>query len=39
MVNFGLSGGGRHAIATGLDPRSVGVVTSGSLATFCRVAK
>lgn len=34
MVNVGLSGGGQHAIATGLDPRSVGVVTSGSLAPF-----
>jgi len=32
MVNIGLSGGGQHALATGLDPRSVGVVTSGSLA-------
>lgn len=31
MVHFGLSGGGQHAIACGLDPRSVGVVTSGSL--------
>jgi len=34
MVNVGLSGGGQHAIATGLDPRSAGVVTSGSLAPF-----
>ncbi|MFM8752395.1 MAG: alpha/beta fold hydrolase [Actinomycetota bacterium] len=34
MVNVGLSGGGQHAIATGLDPRSVGVVTTGSLAPF-----
>ena len=34
MVNIGLSGGGQHAIATGLDPRSVGVVTIGSLAPF-----
>ena len=34
MVNIGLSGGGQHAIATGLDPRSVGVVTTGSLAPF-----
>ena len=34
MVNVGLSGGGQHAIATGLDSRSVGVVTSGSLAPF-----
>jgi pimeloyl-ACP methyl ester carboxylesterase len=31
---MGLSGGGQHAIATGLDPRSVGVVTMGSLAPF-----
>lgn len=37
MVNFGLSGGGQHAIATGLDPRSVGVVTSGSLAPFAEL--
>ena len=34
MVNVGLSGGGQHAIATGLDPRSAGVVTLGSLAPF-----
>jgi hypothetical protein len=34
MVNVGLSGGGQHAIATGLDSRSVGVVTSGSLAPY-----
>lgn len=34
MVNVGLSGGGQHAIATGLDRRSVGVVTLGSLAPF-----
>jgi pimeloyl-ACP methyl ester carboxylesterase len=31
---MGLSGGGQHAIATGLEPRSVGVVTMGSLAPF-----
>jgi pimeloyl-ACP methyl ester carboxylesterase len=37
MVNFGLSGGGQHAIATGLDPKSVGVVTSGSLAPFAEL--
>lgn len=37
MVNFGLSGGGQHAIATGLDQRSVGVVTSGSLAPFAEL--
>ena len=34
FVNVGLSGGGQHAIATGLDSRSVGVVTIGSLAPF-----
>jgi pimeloyl-ACP methyl ester carboxylesterase len=34
FVNIGLSGGGQHAIATGLDPRSLGVVTVGSLAPF-----
>jgi pimeloyl-ACP methyl ester carboxylesterase len=31
---MGLSGGGQHAIATGLDRRSVGVVTMGSLAPY-----
>lgn len=39
MVNIGLSGGGQHAIATGLDPRSVGVVTCGSLAPFEELGK
>ena len=34
FVNVGLSGGGQHAVATGLDPRSAGVVTVGSLAPF-----
>jgi pimeloyl-ACP methyl ester carboxylesterase len=34
FVNIGLSGGGQHAIATGLDSRSVGVVTVGSLAPY-----
>ncbi|MFM2364599.1 MAG: hypothetical protein RLY79_268 [Actinomycetota bacterium] len=34
FVNIGLSGGGQHAIATGLDTRSFGVVTVGSLAPF-----
>ena len=34
MVSAGLSGGGQHAIACGLDPRTVGVVTSGSLAPY-----
>jgi pimeloyl-ACP methyl ester carboxylesterase len=39
MVNVGLSGGGQHAIATGLDPRSVGVVTLGSLAPFAELGE
>ena len=39
MVNVGLSGGGQHAIATGFDPRSVGVVTSGSLAPFAEMGE
>ena len=34
MVNVGLSGGGQHAIACGLDSRTVGVITSGSLAPY-----
>jgi len=34
FVNIGLSGGGQHAVATGLDPRSVGVVTVGGLAPY-----
>jgi pimeloyl-ACP methyl ester carboxylesterase len=34
FVNIGLSGGGQHAIATGLDPCSRGVVTVGSLAPY-----
>ena len=34
FVNIGLSGGGQHAIATGLDSRSAGVVTVGSLAPY-----
>lgn len=37
FVNLGLSGGGQHAIATGLDSRSVGVVTVGSLAPFAEL--
>ena len=37
FVNIGLSGGGQHAIATGLDPRSAGVVTVGSLAPFAEL--
>ncbi|QLL24761.1 alpha/beta hydrolase [Actinobacteria bacterium IMCC26103] len=39
FVNIGLSGGGQHAIATGLDPRSVGVVTVGSLAPFAEMGE
>jgi len=39
MVNVGLSGGGQHAIATGLDLRSVGVVTLGSLAPFAEMGE
>ena len=39
FVNLGLSGGGQHAIATGLDPRSVGVVTVGSLAPFAELGE
>ena len=37
FVNIGLSGGGQHAIATGLDSRSAGVVTVGSLAPFAEI--
>lgn len=37
FVNIGLSGGGQHAIATGLNPRSVGVVTIGSLAPYAEL--
>jgi pimeloyl-ACP methyl ester carboxylesterase len=39
FVNLGLSGGGQHAIATGLDHRSVGVVTVGSLAPFAELGE
>ena len=39
FVNLGLSGGGQHAIATGLDPRSVGVVTVGSLAPYAELGE
>lgn len=39
MVHVGLSGGGQHAIAAGLDPRSVGVVTSGSLAPYSEMGQ
>jgi pimeloyl-ACP methyl ester carboxylesterase len=37
FVNIGLSGGGQHAVATGLDSRSAGVVTVGSLAPFAEL--
>jgi len=39
FVNVGLSGGGQHAIATGLDTRSVGVVTVGSLAPIAELGE
>ena len=39
FVNIGLSGGGQHAIATGLDSRSAGVVTVGSLAPFAELGE
>lgn len=39
FVNIGLSGGGQHAIATGLDSRSAGVVTVGSLAPFAEMGE
>jgi len=39
FVSIGLSGGGQHAIATGLDPRSGGVVTVGSLAPFAELGQ
>jgi pimeloyl-ACP methyl ester carboxylesterase len=39
MVNCGLSGGGQHALATGLDSRSAGVVTSGSLAPYSEMGQ
>lgn len=39
FVNLGLSGGGQHAIATGLDSRSAGVVTVGSLAPFAELGE
>lgn len=39
FVNAGLSGGGQHAIATGLDPRSAGVVTIGSLAPYAELGE
>jgi len=37
FVNIGLSGGGQHAVATGLDSRAAGVVTVGSLAPFAEL--
>jgi pimeloyl-ACP methyl ester carboxylesterase len=39
FVNIGLSGGGQHAITSGLDPRSAGVVTVGSLAPFAEMGE
>ena len=39
FVNIGLSGGGQHAIATGLDSRCAGVVTVGSLAPFAELGE
>ena len=39
FVNVGLSGGGQHAIATGLDTRSLGVVTVGSLAPIAELGE
>ena len=39
FVSAGLSGGGQHAIATGVDPRCVGVVTIGSLAPFAELGQ
>jgi len=39
FVNIGLSGGGQHAIATGLDSKSRGVVTVGSLAPYAELGE
>lgn len=39
FVNIGLSGGGQHAIATGLDSRSAGIVTVGSLAPYAELGE
>ena len=39
FVSIGLSGGGQHAIATGLDPRSAGIVTIGGLAPFTELGE
>jgi pimeloyl-ACP methyl ester carboxylesterase len=39
FINIGLSGGGQHAIATGLDSKSLGVVTVGSLAPFAELGE
>ena len=39
FVNIGFSGGGQHALATGLDSRSRGVVTVGSLAPFAELGE
>jgi pimeloyl-ACP methyl ester carboxylesterase len=39
FVSIGLSGGGQHAIATGLDPRCKGVIAVGSLAPFAELVE
>ena len=39
FVSIGLSGGGQHAIATGLDSRCTGVVTVGSLAPYAELGE
>ena len=39
FVSVGLSGGGQHAIATGLDKRNAGVVTVGSLAPYAELGE
>jgi len=39
FVSIGLSGGGQHAIATGLDSRCTGVVTVGSLAPYAELGQ
>jgi len=39
FVSAGLSGGGQHALATGIDPRCVGVVTIGSLAPYAELGQ
>ena len=39
FVSAGLSGGGQHALATGLDSRCVGVVSIGGLAPFAELGE